>query len=159
MEQEVKEKRMNLADSIRKAGTKKSVVEFKNPDIPEFYVKISYASKFIMNQIADTAREISNDRMGRKIERFNEDTLRKEYATKIIQGWRGLTSEKLAKLIPTLQYDEEEKNREIPYDVDTAVAIFEVSGEFENWVLTVCTEVSNFTHIAKQKDEEYENLK
>jgi len=158
MEQE-QEKKKTLAEMIRLAGKKQSVMEFKNPDIPEFYVKLAYASKFVMNQIAEVSRELSNDRMGRKIEKFNDEKLREEYATKIIQGWRGLTSEKAKKLIPALQYDEANKDKDVPYDVDTAMALLEESGEFENWVLTVCVEVSNYSHIAKQKDKEIENLK
>ena len=162
MEQEQKqeqEKKKSLAEMIRLGGKKQSVMEFKNPDIPEFYVKIAYASKFVMNQIADTAREISSDRMGKRIEKFNEDTLREEYATKIIHGWKGLTSEKTKGLIPALQYDEADKDRDVPYDVDMAMALLESSGEFENWILTICVEVSNYSHIAKQKDKEIENLR
>lgn len=157
--EEQEEKKKSLAEMIRLAGKKQSVMEFKNPDIPEFYVKIAYASKFVMNQIAEVSREISSDRMGKRIEKFNENTLREEYATKIIQGWTGLTAEKARGLIPALQYAEADKDRDIPYDVEMAMALIEASGEFENWILTICVEVSNYSNIAKQKDKEIENLK
>ncbi len=51
------------------------------PYIPEFYVKIAYASKFVMNNIREIAREsVTNFRTREKEEKLNDEKLRKEYA-------------------------------------------------------------------------------
>ena len=150
-----------LAQYIKKAGKEQRVVEFQCPYIPEFFVKIAYASKFAMNQIRDASKEAYTDfRRGREpIEKLNDEKLRNAYADWIIKGWRGLTLGKLSKLIPGIEAEREvEAEKDIAHSEDIAVALLENSIEFENWIIDIATNVENYSRIAEQKKTEEENL-
>lgn len=143
---------------IKKAGKAQRVGEFQCPYVKDFYVKIAYASKFVMNQIRDAAKEVvSNPRTREREERLNDEKLRKEYTRQLILGWRGLTVGTLAKIVPGAISDADQA-KEIPFDIETAEAILEVSLEFENWVIDVATSVDNYTSLVEQKQKEAENL-
>lgn len=149
----------DFASLIRQAGKAKRTGEFKCPYIKDFFVEITYASKMILNQIRDVAKEISgNPRTGQREERLNEDKLRNEYARQIIRSWRGLTPEKLVNMLPGVEYSEEDKDKDITFSADTAIAMLEVSLEFEAWIIDIATEVSNFKHVAEEQEKEEENL-
>jgi len=152
-----------LAESIEKAGKVQRVVEFQCPYIDEFYVKIAHANKFIMSQIIDFARETQESVVRRgqtqEIERLNEDLLRQGYAEWIVTGWRGLTVDKLAKLIPGFKAEGAESGeQEVPYVTKVAIALFKVSMEFETWVVGIATNLKNYTRAAKKKAKQLENL-
>jgi len=149
----------NLAELIKKAGKTKRVGEFKCPYIPEFFVKIAYASKFILTNIREIAREsFTNPRTREREERLNDDKLRSEYARQIIIDWRGLTGEKLQRILPGLKIVGKDKGEDIPYSSVIAEALLEVSLEFENWAIDMATDVENYSHIADGKEKELENL-
>lgn len=180
-------KENELASFIKKAGKVQRVIEFECPYVTEFFVKISYANKFLMNQINDMASETSTDfRTNIPIERMNTEKLRDAYSRHITVGWRGLTIKKLQDIIPGLGVDltpervkelfpelkeEIEKAKgteafeeviqkvEIPYSPTLACVLFEVSLEFENWVLFTATAIKNYSKVADQKKKELENLK
>lgn len=149
-----------LAAFIRKAGKAKRILEFEFPYVPDFYVKLAYASKFIMTQMNEVAREIYRDtRTGREEERFNNEKLRTEYAKHIVMGWRGLTVESLAKLLPGMVVKgDTDLKQEVPFSREITEAILEVSIEFENWVVNVACNIKNYSVIAQQKEKETENL-
>ena len=150
----------NLAELIKKAGKSKRVGEFKCPYISEFYVSIAHASKFILTQIREVARETwTNPRTREREEKFNDDKLRKEYSRQIVINWRGLTAEKLQHILPGLKIVGKENTDDIPYSSVIAEAILEVSLEFENWAIDIATNVENYSHIAEEKGKELENLK
>jgi len=154
------EQTKDLASLIRKAGKSQRVAEFLCPFAPEFYVTIAYASKFVLNQIREVSRTIqTNFRTREREERLDDDKLRKEYARQIIVNWRGLTGEKLQKLVPGIEIKKSDLDKEIPYTQEVAISLLEVSMEFENWVIDICTNVENYSHIAEQKEKEQENLK
>lgn len=153
------EKTKDFASLIRKAGKAQRTGEFSCPYIKEFFVEIAYASKFVLNQIREVAREIhGNPRTGAKEERLNEDKLRNEYARQIIRDWRGLTPEKLPDILPGLEYSDAEKVKDIPFTHDIALALLEASLEFEAWIIDIATEVQNFKHVAEEQEKIEENL-
>lgn len=152
-----------LAESIEKAGKVQRVVEFQCPYIDEFFVKIAFANKFIMTQVIDFAKETQETVIRRgqtqEVERLNEDLLRQGYAEWIVTGWRGLTVEKLSKLIPGFKAEgADSPDQEIPYAIKIAIAIFKVSLEFEDWVVTIATNLKNYTKVSKKKEKQLENL-
>jgi hypothetical protein len=153
------ENQKDFAGLIRKAGKAQRTDEFSCPYIKDFKVEIAYASKFVLNQIREVAREIhGNPRTGQKEERLNEDKLRDEYARQIIRGWSGLTPAKLQDILPGVEYGEADRNRQIEFSQDVAVALLEASLEFEAWVIDIATEVQNFKHVAERQEELEENL-
>jgi len=160
MESQTKMAPAELAGWIRKAGKAQRTLEFQCPYVKDFFVQITYASKFILTQIREVAREIwTNPRTREREEKMNDDKLRKEYAKQIIAGWRGLTVEKLSKFLPGIKIEgATSKDTEVPFEADVAVAFLEVSIEFENWVVSTATEVENYSSVAEQKKAEFENL-
>ena len=150
-----------LADSIRKAGKAQRVMEFQCPYISDFFVNLAFANKFIMTQIIDYAKEINtNFRRGVQVEteKLNEDRLREGYADWVVVGWKGLTGERLQKLIPGTKIEGAEMTKEIPYSREIAIALFEVSLEFETWVIGMATELKNYTRVSEKKKEQLANL-
>lgn len=150
-----------LAAYIRTAGKAQRTLEFQFPYIPEVYIKLTFASKHIMNQMNEIAREVfRNPRTGREDERFNNDKLRHEYATRIIASWRGLTFAKLQSLIPGMEIKGDAKSDDdVPFSTEVAEALLEVSIEYENWVVDVATSIKNYSQITEQKAKEItENL-
>ena len=149
----------DFAGLIRKAGKAQRSGEFSCPYIKDFKVEIAYASKFVLNQIREVAREIhGNPRTGQKEERMNEDKLRDEYARQIIRGWRGLTPTKLQDILPGVEFSDDDGGRDIEFGHDVAVALLEASLEFEAWVIDIATEVKNFKHVAERQERLEENL-
>jgi len=153
-----------LAEQIKKAGRQQRVIEFQCPYIPECYVSLAFANRFVLNQIREAAREVfTNPRTRLQEEKFNDAKLREAYAVNVIQAWRGLTYEKLQQLIPGLEVKDEagksvDLKADVPFDTTVAVALLSESLEFENWVIEIASNVDNYSHIAKQKKKESENL-
>jgi hypothetical protein len=150
----------NLAAAIKKAGKAQRIAEFQFPFLPEVYFKISYASKFMLNQIREVAREVwTNPRTRSQEERFNDEKLRAEYCRHIIRDWRGLTVGKLRKIVPGIDAGEGVTDEtELGYSFDVASALLEVSLEFEGWVIDTATNVENYSKIAEIKADQLENL-
>jgi len=113
-----------------------------------------------LTQIREASREIwTNPRTREREEKMNDDKLRREYARHIIKGWRGLTVEKLLRIVPGAAVEGAiSADSEVPFDIDIAIAFLEVSIEFENWIVSTATEVENYSSIGELKKAEYENL-
>ena len=152
--------KVDLAEWIRKAGKSQRVVEFQYPYLPGLFISIAHASKFILQQIREIAKEsFINPRTREQEDRFNDEKLRSEYCRHIINGWRGLTIATMKKIVPGLSVEGgSDDSTEIPFSHDVAMAIMEVSIEFENWVLASAMDTGNFTRVDEKKKEEFENL-
>ena len=147
----------DLVGLIKEAGRTQRVNEFECPYVDGFYVKLAYASKFILNQIREVAREVAFTRTGAREERLNEKKIREHYVRYVIKGWHGLTVGKLRKLLPSLEISGDDENKEVPFSPEIAEALLEYSLEFDNWVASVSGELSNFAS-PEQKEKEFENL-
>ena len=153
-------KQKNLAELIRKAGKEQRTIEVQFPLIKGFYATISYASKFVMNQIREAAIVTeTNLRTNVVEESFDDEKLREQYSWHLLKDWRGLTGEKLKGIIPGFEVADEDAEKDIPFDREIALSLMEVSVEFENWVVATATTVKNYTKTALQKEAEMENLK
>ena len=158
-------KAIELAEQIKKAGKIQRVIEFQCPYIPECHVSLAFANRFVLNQIREAAREVfKNPRTGLQEERFNDEKLRAAYAQHVVQSWKGLTYEKLQKLIPGLEIKDDagkpvNPKDDVPFATDVAAAMLNASIEFENWVIDIASTVDNYSNIAEQKKKETENLR
>jgi len=164
-------KNTDFVKYIKKAGKTERTKEFEYAD--GFFVKLAYASRFIWNQVREDGRDIKPITRGRSgEEQFNEPKLRKAYALRVIQGWRGLTVEKMDALIPGFfdvakagileqdqtKTDEEIGETEVEYDEETAFTLVDNSMDFDNWVFDVSRDTEKFQNVAERKKKEYENL-
>jgi len=147
-----------LTQAIRKAAEAEVVVEFEYPYIPGLYFNIAYASKHLLQQILDGAKEnYFNPKTRMQEERTNSAKFNRLAARQLVRGWRGLTVKSLKSLIVGLSTSASD-NTEIPYSEELAYALMDASLDFQNWVVSVATDVSNFSGIAQTKAEQYENL-
>jgi len=170
----------DIATWITKAGKTERIAEFQYPYLDGFYVDIAYASRFQLNQIRQLAAEPYTDRRTRdEKERYNEDKLNLGYAERIVKGWRGLTVGTLDGLIPgsfdqaKAQIEEDSKKKseakalsdddirdmEVMYSVETTVAILSSSVDFVNWIVDTAGDAKRYSSMAAKKKEEYENLR
>ena len=170
----------DVSQWITKAGKTERVEEFQYPYVSDFYVKIAYASRFVLNQIRQQAAEGYTDRRTRtREERLNEEKVSLGYAERIVRGWKGLTVKGLDSLIPgtideaVSQYDEAKKQNpdlkiqnqeevekiEVEYSIETTVGILTNSVDFMNWIVDIAGNAENYSKLAEKKQEQYENLK
>jgi len=170
----------DIASWISKAGKVEQTEEFRYPYVEEFYVEISFASRFALNQIRQLAAESFTDRRTQtREERLDDEKLQLGYAQRIVKGWRGLTVEKLNSFIPgtvdeaITQYELAKKANpeleiptvaeiratEVMYSVETAASILSNSVDFMSWVVETAGESKHYSKVASKKEKEYENLK
>lgn len=168
----------DLAGMIQSAGKAQRVVTSECPWIEGFMVKIAFVGKFLMDQMRDRAREFwTNPRTGQREERFSNVKIREGYADHVILGWEGLTVDGLKTLLPGLELgddierikkifpDLEIKNKKdvgkapVPFDKELVLALLETSLEFETWVVSVATDLKNYSEIGERKEAQQENLK
>jgi len=148
-----------LTQAIRKAAEAETVVEFEYPYISGLYFNIAYASKHLLQQILDGAKEnYFNPKTRMQEERTNSAKFNRLAARQLVRGWKGLTVKSLKTLIVGLSTSASD-DTEIPYSEELAYALMDSSLDFQNWVVSVATDVSNFSNIAQTKAEQYENLK
>jgi len=178
MKPEVKQK--DIASWIQKAGKTEQIREFQYPYLADFYVKIAFGSRAILNQIRQLALEPYTDRRTRsREERLNDEKLQLGYAERIVKDWRGLDVGKLDGLIPGTtdaaveQYKlakeqnpelvtlplEDIKKVEVVYSIETATELMGNSIDFMTWVVEMAGNAENYAKIGAQKEKEYENLK
>jgi hypothetical protein len=150
-----------LVSWIKKAGESERVLEFQYPYVPNFFVKVAYASKHVLQQIREECKEtFFNTRSRTQEEKLNDEKMRKAYARQIIQGFRGLTLGGLQKIVPGTGVDQENVSLDTPveYTEELAEVLIQVSIDFENWVIDIATNVENFSKVALKKKEQLENL-
>lgn len=151
----------DLIGWIKKAGESERVLEFQYPFVSNLFFLVAYASKHVLQQIREECKEsFFNTRTRQPEERLNEDKMRKAYSRLIIRGWRGMSLAKLQQIVPGVVPDREgiSPEIEVPYEEELAAVLIQYSIEFENWVIDVATNVSNFSSVALKKKEQLENL-
>ena len=164
----------DIAGWIGKAGKTERTKEFEYPHILGFFVRISYGSKFVLNQIRELARDPKLSTMPQSQERLLEPKLNQGYARWITRDWRGLTLEKLEQIIPGVYGEALEqaelkagdqpvdvemlKNAEVEFSESTATEMLDSSVEFSNWVVRLSGETKHYADTGEQKEKEYENL-
>lgn len=149
----------NLAGMIRKAGKTQRTSEFLCPYLDEVFISLTYVNKVVLLIIRDASLDIRFNKVTKEREEgINEDKLRVEYVNQVIRGWRGMTARKLKKLIPGLDCAEEDLDKDVAFDRDTALALLEGSVDFEGWIINTATQTENYVEIEEKKNTEFENL-
>lgn len=149
----------DLIGSIEKAGKTKRTMEFSCPLIKGFFVSLTYANRFVLQEIREGSKEYRFDRRTKeRVEELNEEKLIEYYAIKLINDWRGLTARKLKDILPGLEVNEEDLDTNIAYNKEIAISILKNSLDFSSWVDSIATDSKYFTEIEKSQVKEYENL-
>lgn len=147
-----------LVSAIKKAGAAEKVVEFQYPWSTEVYFKVAFASKHLLRQIAEEAREsFFNTRTRQQEERTNEEKFNKASTRELLKGWRGLTVGRLKKIVVGMEIEGAD-DQEVPFDEELAFVLMDNSLDLQVWVVNTATDVSNFSKVAERKKEQLENL-
>jgi len=79
-----------------------------------------------------------------KSEESDEDVFNKNLAKKCIVGWKNLTFEKLAMILPIEVPEGTDPKTQIPFDMTNAVALLKHGYGFGTWLQDIVTEIAVF---------------
>jgi len=118
-------------------------VEF--PGIEGFEVKLAFLPREELTRIKNKATTYKIKAGFRdKEEEFNSELFVKEFTRACILDWRGLTVGGVSQIAPVVYTTEEEKNEEVPYTQEDAVALINSSIIFDNWLNGAAFELETF---------------
>lgn len=119
--------------------------EFEFPGIPGFKVKLTYLSREARRKLQEKCKvQKFDDQSGLPYMDLDVDMYTQEYVKSAINGWSGLTLNKVAKLILIDTKEVEDPDAEIEFDVETAIQLVKLSESFDNWVTSKLALIDNF---------------
>lgn len=132
---------MNLAQ----LALKTKEVEFEFPLDPKFKVKITHLSKpEEMRLREDSLVTKFDDETNLPYQVADPEKYLKNFATRTITGWSGLTYSSLSKLMLIDETQVEDMEAEVEYNEDNAVTLLKYSKHFDTWVSSVVARLDNF---------------
>jgi len=148
-----------LISAIQKAGKAEKVVEFQYPYVPSVFIRVSYASKQLLKQIIEEAKESFFNVQNRQQEdRINDEKFNRAAARELLKGWRGMTISGLKTILAGRGEITGSLDQDVPFDEELAFTLMDASLELQAWVINVATNVTNFAKIAEKKADELKNL-
>lgn len=113
-------------------------------------LELAYLPKEMLQAITRrNTKPIFNKSTHLREDTLDRDGFLRELLSESLKGWKGLTLELLAEYVP-LDEDkvkaltEEDFKSEIPYSPNDALVVGKKSYDFENFIITFCTNVGNF---------------
>lgn len=133
--------KLNLAALALSSKT----AEFDFPGLPGFKVKLTYLSREARRKLQDSCKvQKYDEQSGLPYMDLDVDKYTEEYVKATINGWSGLTLEKVAKLMLINQEQVEDPDAEIEFDLDTAKQLVKLSERFDTWVTSKLALIDNF---------------
>ena len=133
--------------------TKTTWVEF--PGLEGFEVELANLSR---KELVNLRKRCTTNKFNRKTRMF-EDSLDEnkfvdEFTKATVKNWKGLKLGYLEDLV-LVDLNNQDKEAELPYDLDNAKHLVENSSEFDNWLNEVVFDLDNFrsTESGKTKGE------
>lgn len=133
----------NLNISQLALDTKKMTFDY--PGLEGFKVTLTHLSKPEQVKIreASTVSKVDQE-TGFPYTELDQDLYIRNFATRAINGWEGLTGEHLAKIMLIDESQLEDPKETIDYSVDNAVSMLRYSKAFDNWVTAQLGKIDNF---------------
>ena len=122
--------------------TKTTWVEF--PGLEGFEVELANLSR---KELVNLRKRCTTNKFNRKTRMF-EDSLDEtkfvdEFTKATVKNWKGLKLGYLEDLV-LVDLNNQDKEAELPYDLDNAKLLVENSTEFDNWLNEVVFDLENF---------------
>lgn len=122
--------------------TKTTWVEF--PGLEGFEVELANLSR---KELVNLRKRCTTNKFNRKTRMF-EDSLDEnkfvdEFTKATVKNWKGLKLGYLEDLV-LVDLNNQDKEAELPYDIDNAKHLVENSSEFDNWLNEVVFDLDNF---------------
>lgn len=131
---------MNLRDLM----VDSKVVEVPFDGYEKFRVKLGHISRTEMSKMVESSQTSKMSRSTRQIEKeLDTDKFLNKFVDRAIKGWSGLTVEIASNFLP-LEVTEENKDKEIDYNKETALLLLKESDLFDNWVNAKITDIDTF---------------
>lgn len=148
-----------LISAIKQAGKAEKVVEFQYPYVPSVFMLISYASKQLLKQITEEAKEsFFNVQTRQQEDRINDEKFNRAAARELVKGWREMKIKDLKTILAGRGEIKGAPDQDVPFDEELAFTLMDASLELQAWVINVATNVTNFSKIAEKKADELKNL-
>lgn len=125
------------------------VVDAKTVDVPfdgheDFVVTLAYVSRTEMSKLVKDCQTSKMNRSTRQIEMvLDQDKFLRVFVDRVVSGWKGLTLEILSEFLP-IDYNEEDKDKELPFDTENAVMLVKQSQMFDDWVNEKVNDIDTF---------------
>jgi len=159
MTEEKKVTRDELILAIQKAGKSEKVVEFQYPYVPSVFFRVSYASKQLLKQITEEAKEsFFNIQTRVQEDRLNDEKFNRAASRELLKGWRGLTVGSVGVIMAGRMVVEGDPSQEVAFDEELAFTIMDASLELQRWVIDIASNVTNYSKVAERKVAELKNL-
>ena len=113
-------------------------------------VEISFTTLRELEDITEQATETTFGKKGRRIEKTNKPLHYKLLAERIVKNWRGLKLKHFPDLGLLLK-EGVNLEQEVPYSVEAAADLIEVSDVFDKFVMFHLNEVSDY--VAEKREE------
>ena len=131
--------------------TKTTWVEF--PGLEGFEVELANLSR---KELVNLRKRCTTNKFNRKTRMF-EDSLDEnkfvdEFTKATVKNWKGLKLGYLEDLV-LVDLNNQNKEAELPYDLDNAKHLVENSSEFDNWLNEVVFDLDNFRSRESGKTE------
>ena len=131
--------------------TKTTWVEF--PGLEGFEVELANLSR---KELVNLRKRCTTNKFNRKTRMF-EDSLDEnkfvdEFTKATVKNWKGLKLGYLEDLV-LVDLNNQDKEAELPYDIDNAKHLVENSSEFDNWLNDVVFDLDNFRSRESGKTE------
>ena len=122
--------------------SKTTWVEF--PGLDGFEVELANLSR---KELVALRKKCIEQKFNRKTRAFeetlNDEKFVKEFSHATVKGWKGLKLAYLEDLV-LVDLKGQDKEAELPYDLDNAKHLVENSTEFDNWLNDVVFDLDNF---------------
>jgi hypothetical protein len=114
------------------------------PGMPGFSVEVVNLSKKELQALRKSATDKKFDKKSRSvIESLDEEKFVKEYTSKTIKNWKGLTLEYLQALV-LIDTSGQDLSSELEYTPENAETLLNSSQEFDAWLNEVVFDLDNF---------------
>lgn len=128
--------------SIKTLIVPNKTVEVEFPGLPDFKITICYLSRETLTAIRKkSTRAVFKNRQA--TEEFDEELFLQLYVQNTIKGWKGLTLEYLAKLVPVDLEDKDPKTV-VDFSDENALSLMKNSSNFDSFITEQVTDLGNF---------------
>lgn len=121
-------------------------VDAEFPGTEGFVVTLAYLTREELVKLRKKATTTKINRRTRQPEEeIDSDLFQEVYISAVVKGWKGLKYRFLPKFLPVDLSTIVDKETELEFSKENAVALMKNSPEFDTWVTSMLDDLENFT--------------
>lgn len=118
-------------------------LEVEYPGLPDFKIQLAFLSRESLQQIRKKATK-TTFKNRQPVEELNDELFLELYVKASVKGWSGLKLEYLEKLAP-VDLTDQDMQSELDYTEENALYLMKNSGDFDNYVSEIVTDLGKFS--------------